>query len=164
MKGKTVMTEKTTEQETLQFRAEVQQLLNILANSLYTDREIFLRELISNASDALHRVQFEMLTNRDVVDPEADLEIHIDVDEEASTLTVSDTGIGMTEEERRQLFTKYFRSQREAVRSVPGTGLGLVITQSIIELHGGEVSVESELHQGSTFAFTIPVNPEQPEM
>lgn len=93
------MTEKTTEQETLQFRAEVQQLLNILANSLYTDREIFLRELISNASDALHRVQFEMLTNRDVVDPEVDLEVHIDVDEEANTLTVSDTGIGMTREE-----------------------------------------------------------------
>jgi molecular chaperone HtpG len=58
----------TTKQETLEFRAEVQQLLNILANSLYTDREIFLRELISNASDALHRIQFEMLTNRDVLD------------------------------------------------------------------------------------------------
>jgi molecular chaperone HtpG len=93
------MTENIAEQETLTFRAEVQQLLNILANSLYTDREIFLRELISNASDALHRIQFEMLTNRDVLDPDADLEIHIDVDEDAHTLTVSDTGVGMTREE-----------------------------------------------------------------
>lgn len=93
------MTEKTVERESLAFRAEVQQLLNILANSLYTDREIFLRELISNASDALHRVQFEMLTNRDVFDADADLEIRIDVDEGAQRVTVSDTGVGMTREE-----------------------------------------------------------------
>ena len=92
------MTEQTG-QETLAFRAEVQQLLNILANSLYTEREIFLRELISNASDALHRVQFEMLTNRDVVDPDAELAIRIEFDEDARTLTISDTGIGMTREE-----------------------------------------------------------------
>ena len=59
------MAEKDTKPESMGFRAEVQQLLNILAHSLYTDREIFLRELISNASDALHRIQFEMLTNRD---------------------------------------------------------------------------------------------------
>ncbi len=85
--------------ESLVFKAQVQQLLNILAHSLYTDREIFLRELISNASDALHRVQFEMLTNRDMLDPEAELAIHLDFDEEAKTLTVSDTGIGMTRDE-----------------------------------------------------------------
>jgi len=93
------MNEKITERETLEFRTEVQQLLNILANSLYTNREIFLRELISNASDALHRMQFEMLTNRDVLDSEAELAIHIDFDEDAQTLTVSDTGIGMTRQE-----------------------------------------------------------------
>jgi molecular chaperone HtpG len=95
------MTEETraAEAQTLEFRAEVQQLLNILAHSLYTEREIFLRELISNASDALHRVQFEMLTNRDVVDPDAELAVRIDSDPEARTITVSDTGIGMTREE-----------------------------------------------------------------
>lgn len=74
--------------------------------------------------------------------------------------SVRDTGIGMTDEERRQLFTKYFRSQRDAVRNVPGTGLGLVITQSIIEMHGGEMHVESELNRGSTFSFTVPISPE----
>jgi len=83
----------------MEFRAEVQQLLNILANSLYTEREIFLRELISNASDALHRIQFEMLTNRDVLDPDVELAIRLDFDEDARTLTVSDTGVGMTREE-----------------------------------------------------------------
>ncbi|HEU5014565.1 MAG TPA: molecular chaperone HtpG [Roseiflexaceae bacterium] len=81
------------------FRAEVRQLLNILAHSLYSDREIFLRELISNASDALYRVQFEMVTNSDVLDPEAELAIHVDGDEAARTITISDSGIGMTREE-----------------------------------------------------------------
>jgi molecular chaperone HtpG len=81
------------------FRAEVKQLLHILAHSLYTDREIFLRELISNASDALYRVQFEMLTNQDVLDPAAELEIHVDADEAERTVTIRDTGIGMTREE-----------------------------------------------------------------
>lgn len=85
--------------ETFQFKAEIQQLLNILVHSLYTDREIFLRELISNASDALNRVQFEQLTNQNVLDPEAELYIEIKPDETAGTLTLSDTGIGMTHED-----------------------------------------------------------------
>jgi molecular chaperone HtpG len=85
--------------QALQFRAEVQQLLHILAHSLYTDREIFLRELISNASDALHRVQFEMLTNRDVLNPEAELAIRIRADSDAKTIAISDSGIGMTRDE-----------------------------------------------------------------
>lgn len=81
------------------FQAETQQLLNILIHSLYTEKEIFLRELISNASDALNRLQFEMLTNDAVQDAQAELEIHIQVDEEANTLTISDSGIGMNREE-----------------------------------------------------------------
>jgi len=82
-----------------EFKAEIQQLLHILVHSLYTEREIFLRELISNAADALHRLQFEMLTTRDIVDPEAELAIRIDVDEPAGVLTVSDSGIGLTRDE-----------------------------------------------------------------
>lgn len=89
----------TTEPQTLEFRAEVKQLLNILAHSLYTEREIFLRELISNASDALHRIQYELLTNRAVLDPDAELAIHIESDPAAHTLTISDTGIGLTHDE-----------------------------------------------------------------
>ena len=85
--------------EQFSFQAETQQLLNILIHSLYTEKEIFLRELISNASDALNRLQFEMLTNDDVVDAQADLAIHIELDEEAKTLRVSDSGIGMNRDE-----------------------------------------------------------------
>lgn len=88
-----------TQLESLEYRTEVKQLLDILAHSLYTDREIFLRELISNASDALNRIQFEMLTNRDVVDPEAELAIYIEADSDARTITIRDTGIGMNRDE-----------------------------------------------------------------
>lgn len=85
--------------EAHEFKAEIQQLLSILVHSLYTDRDIFLRELISNASDALSRIQFEMLTNRDVLDPDVELAIRIDCDQDAKTLTIRDTGIGMTRDE-----------------------------------------------------------------
>ena len=70
--GNKLMAENVATQS-YEFRAEIQQLLNILVHSLYTDREIFLRELVSNASDALNRLQFEMLTTKDVLDPDAEL-------------------------------------------------------------------------------------------
>lgn len=70
---------------------------------------------------------------------------------------VQDTGVGMTPEELNQLFTKYFRANNDAVLNVPGTGLGLVIMRSIVEMHGGQVLVESEYQKGSTFSFAIPI-------
>jgi molecular chaperone HtpG len=91
--------EKTSQTESLEYRTEVKQLLDILAHSLYTDREIFLRELISNASDALNRIQFEMLTNHDVLDAERELAIHIQPDTDAKTIIISDSGIGMNHDE-----------------------------------------------------------------
>ena len=81
------------------FKAETRQLLDILIHSLYTEREIFLRELISNASDALTRMSFEMQKNRDILDPDVELAITITTDSQAGTVTISDTGIGMTSEE-----------------------------------------------------------------
>ena len=85
--------------QSIPFKAETRQLLDILIHSLYTEREIFLRELISNASDALTRMSFVMLTNRDVLDPDAEITITIKSDPAAGVLTISDTGIGMTAEE-----------------------------------------------------------------
>jgi molecular chaperone HtpG len=81
------------------FKAETRELLDILIHSLYTEREIFLRELISNASDALTRMKFEMLTDRNVLDPDAELAITITTDSAAGTLTISDSGVGMTSNE-----------------------------------------------------------------
>jgi len=85
--------------ETKQFQTEIKQLLSILVHSLYSQREIFLRELISNASDALHRVKFEMLTTSEALNPDAELAIRIIADPEKRTLTISDSGIGMTHDE-----------------------------------------------------------------
>jgi len=71
--------------------------------------------------------------------------------------SVSDTGIGIKPEDQDRLFTKYFRADDPAVHSVAGTGLGLIITKSLVELHGGELWFESEWGKGTTFSFTIPV-------
>ncbi|HMB23334.1 MAG TPA: ATP-binding protein, partial [Anaerolineales bacterium] len=87
------------ETQSFHFKAETKQLLNILIHSLYKDREVFLRELLSNASDALNRLRFEMVTNQDVLDPAAELAIHINVDKDARTIIIQDTGIGMTRDE-----------------------------------------------------------------
>lgn len=87
------------ETQSFHFKAETKQLLNILIHSLYKDREVFLRELLSNASDALNRLRFEMVTNQDVLDPKAELCIRLTVDKEARLLTIQDTGVGMTKEE-----------------------------------------------------------------
>ncbi|MBK7454610.1 MAG: molecular chaperone HtpG [Anaerolineales bacterium] len=89
----------TSNMQEFTFKAETKQLLNILIHSLYKDREVFLRELLSNASDALNRLRFEMVTNKNVLDSTAELKIHIDVDKDARTITIQDTGIGMTKNE-----------------------------------------------------------------
>jgi len=70
---------------------------------------------------------------------------------------VCDTGIGMSGEDLARLFTKFFRSENPAVREAPGTGLGLCIVKSLVEMQGGELDVQSKLGEGSTFRFTIPV-------
>ena len=82
-----------------EFRAEVKQLLDILANSLYTNKEIFVRELVSNASDALDKVRFEINRGAEVRDKDLPLEIRISCDKEKKLLTITDTGLGLTEEE-----------------------------------------------------------------
>jgi len=81
------------------FKAETQQLLNILIHSLYTEKEIFLRELISNASDALSRLEFLMLTERDILEPEVPPAIQIRTNKDENLLVIEDTGIGMTRDE-----------------------------------------------------------------
>ncbi len=85
--------------ESFSFKAETKQLLNILIHSLYKDREVFLRELLSNASDALNRIRFEMLTDHQVLDSDAELRIRLTVDKEKRLLTIQDSGIGMTHDE-----------------------------------------------------------------
>jgi molecular chaperone HtpG len=85
--------------ETFQFQAEARQVLELMIHSLYTNKEIFLRELISNASDALDRLRFEALSNPELIGPDDRLEILIEIDPKARTLTVHDNGIGMSRQE-----------------------------------------------------------------
>ncbi len=81
------------------FQAEIQQLLDLVVHSLYTDKEIFIRELISNASDAMEKLRHIEGTEKNIHQPTLPLEIHITTDEEAKTLTIADHGIGMTHDE-----------------------------------------------------------------
>ncbi|OYQ78656.1 molecular chaperone HtpG [Ignatzschineria sp. F8392] len=90
---------KETHAETMQFQTEVNQLLNLMIHSLYSNREIFLRELISNASDALDKRRFEGLTDTKLIDGQGTPQIDLAFDKEAKTLTITDNGIGMTREE-----------------------------------------------------------------
>jgi HSP90 family molecular chaperone len=107
------------------YQAEMQQLLHIIIHSLYSDREIFLRELISNASDALNKLKFETLTHKDVRDVDAPLEITLTVDPAAHAVTVADTGIGMTRDEIvRNLGTIARSGTLEWIKSVATQGDG----------------------------------------
>src|SRR4026208_416859 len=89
----------TLAKETLGFQAEVRELLKLMIHSLYSHREIFLRELISNASDANDRLRFRAIAEPSLLGSESDLQIWIDADSKARTLTIRDNGIGMTRDE-----------------------------------------------------------------
>jgi molecular chaperone HtpG len=88
-----------TKQETLGFQTEVKQLLQLMIHSLYSNKEIFLRELISNASDAAEKLRFEALSNADLYENEGELRIRVSADEENNTITIEDNGIGMSRDE-----------------------------------------------------------------
>src|SRR5690606_18819977 len=85
--------------ETLGFQAEVKQLLHLMIHSLYSNREIFLRELVSNASDACDKLRFEAIDRPELYEGDAELRIRVDYDKEKHTITISDNGIGMSRDE-----------------------------------------------------------------
>jgi molecular chaperone HtpG len=85
--------------ETLDFQAEVSQVLNLVIRSLYSNKEIFLRELVSNASDAAEKLRFEALTDEALFEDDPELRVKVTIDKEAGTVTISDNGIGMSRQE-----------------------------------------------------------------
>lgn len=93
------MTTSTSQKETLGFQTEVKQLLQLMIHSLYSNKEIFLRELISNASDASDKLRFEALSNATLYENDSDLKIRLSFDKAARTLTITDNGIGMSRQE-----------------------------------------------------------------
>ncbi len=85
--------------ETMGFQTEVKQLLNLMINSLYSNKEIFLRELVSNAADAADKLRFEALSDDALFENDADLKIRVDFDEKKRTITITDNGIGMSRDD-----------------------------------------------------------------
>jgi molecular chaperone HtpG len=131
------MTESTTaSRETLGFQTEVKQLLQLMIHSLYSNREIFLRELISNASDACDKLRFEALHNDALYENASDLNIRVSFDKEARTLTIADSGIGMSRDEvisnlgtiaksgTREFFTKLSGDQQKDAHLIGQFGVG----------------------------------------
>ena len=88
-----------SQKQTHEFQTEVSQLLDLMIHSLYSNKEIFLRELVSNASDAIDKLKFESLSNDKLIEAKEEPSIHIDIDKDAGTITIKDNGIGMTHDE-----------------------------------------------------------------
>jgi molecular chaperone HtpG len=126
----------TSNRETMGFQAEVKQLLQLMIHSLYSNREIFLRELISNASDACDKLRFEGLHNSALFENDSELAIHVSYDTEAKTLTISDNGIGMSRDEvinnlgtiaksgTREFFTQLSGDQQKDANLIGQFGVG----------------------------------------
>ncbi|MBQ6482597.1 MAG: molecular chaperone HtpG [Anaerolineaceae bacterium] len=114
------MAENVKKTKPIAFKAETQQLLDILINSIYSDKDVFLRELVSNASDAITKLNFVMLTDHDVLDADAAPEIRVKVDKDAKTLTVSDNGLGMTADEMKDYLGTIAHSGAKALLESAG--------------------------------------------
>ena len=107
--------------ETLTFQTEARQLLQLMIHSLYSNKEIFLRELVSNASDACDKLRFEALTETQLLEEDSELAIHLQVDTDARTITVTDNGVGMSREEViDQIGTIAKSGTREFVETLTG--------------------------------------------
>ncbi|HKB60146.1 MAG TPA: molecular chaperone HtpG [Gallionellaceae bacterium] len=130
------MTANTANRETMGFQTEVKQLLQLMIHSLYSNREIFLRELVSNASDACDKLRFEALHNDSLFEDDSDLKIRIAYDKTARTLTIADNGIGMNRDEvianlgtiaksgTREFFSKLSGDQQKDANLIGQFGVG----------------------------------------
>ena len=150
----------TAQVETLEFQSEARQLLQLMIHSIYSNKDVFLRELISNASDALDKLRLEAFRDKDLQADTSDLHIAIEVDREQRTLTVRDNGIGIPEDVLPTVFDR-FEGHAPAGRR-RGAGLGLAIVKSLVELHGGSIELASAEGKGTTVVVRLPEAPEAP--
>src|SRR5580698_5909999 len=122
--------------EQLEFQAEARQLLDLMVHSVYSDKDSFLRELISNASDALDKLRIEAFRNKDLEVDTSDLHIEIDADTEARTLTVRDNGIGMTRAEVVDLIGTLAKSGTAELRQQLKDAKNAVVSEELIGQFG----------------------------
>lgn len=125
-----------TKAEQFQFQAETKQVLDLVIHSLYTKKDIFLREMISNASDALDRLRFESLTNPSLLAEDNRYEIRLEPDREARTLSISDTGIGMSREEVIANIGTIAKSGTRELREMAHQGLSAQLAAELIGQFG----------------------------
>ena len=106
----------------------------------------------------LHRILLNLLSNAVKFTPRGGkVNVSAEQDGELMRISVSDTGIGIAPEDVARLFDKYEQARNRATRGEKGTGLGLYITKQLVELHGGQILVDSKPGEGSTFTFTLPI-------
>ena len=145
------------ETQTHNFQTEAKQLLQLMIHSLYSNKEIFLRELISNSSDAIDKLRFKAIEEPDLIAGDSDYRIDISFDKETKTLVVADNGIGMSEEAIAKLFQPFSQAEESTTRVYGGTGLGMTITKTLVDLMNGSIDVKSTPGEGTTFTVTLPV-------
>ncbi len=171
-------TKNTTEKKTQSFNAEIKQLLDIVIHSLYSQKEIFIRELISNASDAIDKLKFESLTNAKLIPDNKKLEIRLAPNKETNTLQIIDTGIGMNPEEVTQFIgtiaksgTKAFAQMNKEMKSKPeligqfGVGFySAFMVADTVTLHtqkaGTDIGTIWESNGDGTYSTESAVRPE----
>lgn len=108
----------------------------------------------------LAQILTNLVSNANKYTPEGGaIIVHATRDNDMIEIKIEDNGLGMTPEDQQKLFSKFFRSADDKVREAPGTGLGLSITKNLIELQGGKIWFESEFRKGTSFYFTVPINP-----
>ena len=142
------MTEKTS----YDFQTETKQILDLMIHSVYSEKDIFLREIISNASDALDKLHFQSLIDKELTDFAKDPYIRIETDNKNRAIIIHDNGIGMNKKVAAKAFNPFFTTKPPG----EGTGLGLSMSYDIItKQYGGDMSVSSQPGIGTTFKFSL---------
>ena len=148
--------------ETHSFQAEVQQLLQLTIHSLYSNKEIFVRELISNASDALDKLRFAEVTSHELTPSEKEKGIRISCLKESRRLVIEDNGIGFDARYAERIFQPFQRLHGRS--AYEGTGIGLAIARRVVDRHHGTIEARSHPGEGTTFTVRLPlVPPDVPE-
>jgi len=122
-----------------QINVQTENIFPIIKQFLYSDQEIFLRELVSNASDALNKLRVKQLTDKDIPNPEEELKIKITTDKDNNIFTIEDTGIGMTQTVLDKVFKNETSFTSYGTNNEKGTGLGLSLCKEMVEKNKGTV-------------------------